>query len=66
MTLKHLVALSLCAIVLSSCGGRVSSSRQCLSSLETSTKAATVSTASGQVAGYIDDGVFIFKGIPYA
>ena len=66
MTLKHLVALSLCAIVLSSCGGRVSSSRQCLSSLETSTKAATASTISGQVAGYIDEGVFIFKGIPYA
>ena len=34
--------------------------------LETSAKASTVQTASGPVAGYIDDGVFIFKGIPYA
>ena len=36
------------------------------SALETSSKASTVRTASGPVAGYIDDGVFIFKGIPYA
>ena len=34
--------------------------------LETSAKAATVQTVSGPVAGYVDDGVFIFKGIPYA
>jgi len=34
--------------------------------LETSAKAATVQTVSGPVAGYIDDGVFTFKGIPYA
>ena len=34
--------------------------------LETSAKAATVQTQSGPVAGYVDDGVFIFKGIPYA
>ena len=34
--------------------------------LETSAKAATVQTVSGPVAGYVDDGVFTFKGIPYA
>jgi len=34
--------------------------------LETSTKASTVQTVSGPVAGYIDDGVYIYKGIPYA
>lgn len=34
--------------------------------LETSAKAATVQTSSGPVAGYIDGGVFTFKGIPYA
>ena len=34
--------------------------------LETSAKASTVQTASGPVAGYVDGGVFIFKGIPYA
>ena len=66
MTLKPLAALGLCAILLSSCGGRTTGGRQCLSSLETSTKATTVSTVSGPVAGYIDDGVYIYKGIPYA
>ena len=34
--------------------------------LETSAKASTVQIASGAVAGYIEDGVFIYKGIPYA
>ena len=34
--------------------------------LETSTKASIVQTVSGPVAGYIDDGVYIYKGIPYA
>jgi para-nitrobenzyl esterase len=34
--------------------------------LETSSKASTVQTVSGPVAGYIDDGVYIYKGIPYA
>jgi len=34
--------------------------------LETSAKAATVQIQSGAVAGYIEDGVFTFKGIPYA
>jgi para-nitrobenzyl esterase len=34
--------------------------------LETSAKAATVQTVSGPVAGYVDDGVYTFKGIPYA
>ena len=66
MTPKTFVALSIAAIVLSSCGGQVRSGQQCLSSLETSTKSTTVQTASGPVAGYIDDGVFIYKGIPYA
>jgi len=34
--------------------------------LETSAKATTVQISSGPVAGYIDDGVYIYKGIPYA
>ena len=37
-----------------------------LHSLETSAKASTVQTASGPVAGYIEDGVYTYKGIPYA
>ena len=39
---------------------------ECYGALETSAKATTVQTASGPVAGYIDDGVYIYKGIPYA
>lgn len=39
---------------------------ECYGALETSAKATTVQTQSGPVAGYIDDGVFIYKGIPYA
>ena len=34
--------------------------------LETSGSAATAVTKSGPVAGYVDGGVYIFKGIPYA
>ncbi|MBR5724082.1 MAG: carboxylesterase/lipase family protein [Bacteroidales bacterium] len=34
--------------------------------LETSARSATVRTTSGSVAGYIEDGVYTFKGIPYA
>ena len=66
MTLKPLAALGIIATLLCSCKGHVHSGSQCLSSLETSTKSTTVSTVSGQVAGYIDDGVYIYKGIPYA
>lgn len=39
---------------------------ECYGALETSAKATTVQTQSGPVAGYIDDGVYIYKGIPYA
>ena len=52
--------------LLSACGHSVRHRAECLGSLETSTKATTVQTVSGPVAGYIDDGVYIYKGIPYA
>ena len=68
MALKQLTAiLSLSVLLLSACcgnGGRLTASKAC--ALETSTKLTTVTTKSGPVAGYIDDGVFIYKGIPYA
>lgn len=66
MTLKQLLALCTLIPVLVSC--TQPSSRRCpqpLSSLETSAKVTTVPTQSGPVAGYIDDGVYIYKGIPY-
>ena len=66
MTLKPIAAFGLILLFFTSCNCTVRNSGQCLSSLETSTKATTVSTVSGPVAGYIDDGVFIYKGIPYA
>lgn len=67
MTLKTYFALSASLMVLAACAGPVSRrSSNCLSAIETSTGASTVQTLSGPVAGYIDDGVFIYKGIPYA
>lgn len=36
------------------------------SELETSTEASTVSISSGQICGFIDNGVYVYKGIPYA
>ncbi len=54
------------ALLMVSCGQPVQrNSTWCASSLETSSKASTVNTVSGPVAGYIDDGVYIYKGIPY-
>ena len=67
MTLKTFSAISAAILVLASCAGPVSRrSSTCLAALETSAGASTVQTVSGPVAGYIDDGVFIYKGIPYA
>ena len=54
-------------IILSACGGRpVRHAAECSGSLNSSAKASTVQTLSGPVAGYVDDGVYIYKGIPYA
>lgn len=66
MTLKSFIAITGSLLVLAGCC-QVSSRRssECPSALETSAKAATVTTQSGPVAGYIDDGVYIYKGIPY-
>ncbi|MBR4740210.1 MAG: carboxylesterase/lipase family protein [Bacteroidales bacterium] len=67
MTLKPIAALLGISLLMTACGqpaGR-RSSEQCLSALETSAKSTTVQTKSGPVAGYIDNGVFIYKGIPY-
>ena len=68
MTLKPVILLVSSTLLLAaSCGqparrGAASS----LPALETSAKNTTVQTVSGPVAGYVDDGVFIYKGIPYA
>ena len=67
MKLLLATALTAAAICVAACG--TPETRQTNDSpapLETSAKAATVQTVSGPVAGYVDGGVFIFKGIPYA
>ena len=67
MRLNHTVLLLGALVVLSACGGRGERGRsEYFGELETSTAASTVQTKSGPVAGYIDDGVFIYKGVPYA
>ena len=66
MTLKPAITLGLSLLLLSSCSQPVRKHVECHGALETSTQATTVRTTSGPVAGYIDDGVFIYKGIPYA
>jgi len=66
MTLKPILILMSCVALTVSCGQPSRSHAECLTSLETSAKLTTAQTVSGPVAGYIDDGVFIYKGIPYA
>ena len=66
MTLKPYLAFLLAAVLAVSCGQPSRRRVECLGALETSAKLTTVRTASGPVAGYVDDGVFIYKGIPYA
>ncbi len=39
---------------------------ECNSEIITSTKEVVVNTQSGRVAGYLEDGIYIYKGIPYA
>ena len=64
----YLIFLSAATSLLAvSCGNpRPAAQTDCLHSLETSASATTVRTTFGSVAGYIEDGVYIYKGIPYA
>ncbi|MBO4842653.1 MAG: carboxylesterase/lipase family protein [Bacteroidales bacterium] len=68
--MKILPVVSLTAAVLltaaCACPSGKQSEAACAAPLETSAKASTVQTLSGPVAGYIDGGVYIYKGIPYA
>ena len=66
MTLKPYLAFLLAATLAVSCGQPSRRRVESLGVLETSAKLTTVQTTSGPVAGYVDDGVFIYKGIPYA
>ena len=67
MKLHSILMLSVAVLLAAACSKPVvRHSVNGAAPLETSAKAATVTTQSGPVAGYVDDGVFIFKGIPYA
>ena len=67
MALKQISLILGTALLLTACGGRGLLGRsECAGALETSAAASTVQTKSGPVAGYVDNGVFIYKGIPYA
>ena len=62
----NLVLLVAAALAAASCGQPARRTAACQGELESSAKLTTVQTLSGPVAGYIDDGVYIYKGIPYA
>lgn len=67
MKLQMVILLSAAVLLAASCSApAVRHADNGAAPLETSAKVATVPTQSGPVAGYVDDGVFIFKGIPYA
>ena len=68
--MKHvnylLLSAATCLLPLSCSNGGAPANPSSLHTLETSARAATVQTRSGAVAGYVEDGVYIYKGIPYA
>ncbi len=63
--MKHLLLtiIPAAAVLLASCG---SGSQTESKAIDTSAQASLVQTAQGTVAGYTEDGVYIYKGIPYA
>ncbi len=62
-----ILILAAAALALASCGGGgAPASQPPVCQLETSARLTTAQTTSGPVAGYIDGGVYIYKGIPYA
>ena len=66
MTLRPDLVLLCVALTAVSCGQPSRRQAECVGPIETSTRLTTVQTGSGPVAGYMDDGVYIYKGIPYA
>lgn len=67
--LKRITFIIAAVAVLSGCGscnGHRSKSVECPDEVVSSAEATTVKTESGKIAGYIQDGIFIYKGIPYA
>lgn len=68
MKTHTLFVVSVFYLLLSACGGQSMGTVQSTSSgkIIASAGATVVKTTSGKVAGYIEDGMYIYKGIPYA
>jgi para-nitrobenzyl esterase len=66
MTLKPGLPIVALLVLVCSCGQPVRHGGAANpSALETAAKASTVTITSGPICGYVDDGVYIYKGIPY-
>ncbi len=59
-----ILIMSISGLIASSCCNTGANKE--VSAFETSTEATQVELKSGSIAGYIDRGVYIYKGIPYA
>jgi para-nitrobenzyl esterase len=68
MKKQFLSVLAFASLLFVSCGGTAVAERQPVSAGEVtaSSSQAVVQTESGKVAGYVENGVYIYKGIPYA
>ena len=70
MKKQFLSVLAFTAILLSSCGGtaKIEKASACGQEGEITASSATAiaETESGKVAGYVENGIYIYKGIPYA
>ncbi len=68
MKIRSLILIPFLIVFLLSCSGgeiqklKTKSNREVI----TAEKNVTVETEAGKVAGYIEDGIYIYKGIPYA
>ncbi len=70
MKKQFLSVLAFTAILLSSCGGtaKIEKASACGQEGEITASSATAiaETESGKVGGYVENGIYIYKGIPYA
>lgn len=65
-SIRFAVILSVCLAVCACASNDEKEKSVHIHELETSAKLSTVQIRSGAVAGYVEDGVYTYKGIPYA
>ena len=65
-TLFKMIITAAFATVLLGCAGSHRGGQPYSSVKDSSTEPGVVSTATGKVAGYVENGIHIYKGIPYA